>query len=65
MSKLLTLFLAIDELQQALTALSQWADDRQLSISISKCCVLCIGKVDAADQLLRMYHFPLLLLVAT
>jgi len=33
-----------------LTALSQWADEWQLSISVSKCCVLCIGKVDATDQ---------------
>ena len=42
--------LAIDELQQTLTALSQWVDEWQLSISVSKYCVLCIGKVDATDQ---------------
>ena len=42
--------LAIDELEKALTALSQWADEWQLSISVSKCCVLCIGKVDAGHQ---------------
>jgi len=42
--------LAIDELQKALTALSQWADEWQLSFFVSKCCALCIGKVDAVDQ---------------
>jgi len=42
--------LATDELQRALTALSQWADEWQLSISVDKCCTLCIGKVDGVDQ---------------
>ena len=42
--------LAIDELQKALTALSQWADEWQLSVSVNKCCVLCIGRVDAVEQ---------------
>ena len=41
---------AADELQRALTALSQWADEWQLSVSVDKCCTLCIGKVDGVDQ---------------
>ena len=41
---------AIDELRKALAALNQWSDEWQLSVSISKCCVLCIGTVDAAYQ---------------
>ena len=57
---------AIDELRKALAALNQWSDEWQLSVSISKCCVLCIGTVDAADHfILRMCHLPLLLLVVT
>ena len=35
---------------KALAALSQWADEWQLSVSVSKCCVLCIGTVDVTDQ---------------
>ena len=41
---------AIDELRKALAALNQWSDEWHLSVSISKCCVLCIGTIDAADQ---------------
>ena len=40
----------IDELRKALAALNQWTDEWQLSVFISKCCVLCIGTVDAANQ---------------
>jgi len=33
-----------DRIQAALSALYAWAEDWQLSISISKCCVLHVGK---------------------
>ena len=33
-------------LQAALNALCKWADLWQLSISVDKCCVLSVGKVD-------------------
>jgi len=33
-------------LQAAMNALCKWADLWQLSISVEKCCVLSVGKVD-------------------
>ena len=39
-----------DKLQVALSALCAWAEDWQLSISISKCCVLHIGKGNVSHQ---------------
>ena len=35
---------AVVELQRALAALVQWAEDWQLALSVDKCCMLCIGK---------------------
>jgi len=35
---------AVDDLQRALAALVQWAEDWQLALSVDKCCMLCIGK---------------------
>ena len=40
---------ALGDLRNALAALVQWAEEWQLSLSIKKCCVLCIGK-DVANQ---------------
>jgi len=39
-----------NKLQVALSALCAWAEDWQLSISISKCCVLHIGKGNVSHQ---------------
>jgi len=37
--------LNVVQLQQAIDALVRWSTDRQLSISINKCCLLNIGRV--------------------
>ena len=39
-----------DKLQAALSALCAWTEDWQLPISISKCCVLHIGKGNVSHQ---------------
>jgi len=39
-----------DKLQATLLALCAWAEDWQLPISISKCCVLHIGKGNVSHQ---------------
>jgi len=58
--------LAIDELQKALTALSQWADEWQLSFLLANVVRFVLVKLMLLTSFKsRMYHFPLLLPVAT
>ena len=41
----------VSMLEHALTALSQWARDWQLTISVEKCCVMRLGTVDMSHKL--------------
>ena len=36
----------VNKLQSALDALSEWANEWQLSLSIDKCCILNVGHID-------------------
>ena len=58
MLKLLTILTMLYYRRQS--ALAAWADEWQLSVSIDKCGVLCVGKgVCSAPQQFKLHDSPL------